>query len=138
VTPWIVDASLAMTWYLVDEVNRQYGLQVLSSLAAREIHVPSLFIFELSNAPIMAQRRNRIDLDVLHEILDRVAALNIVVEPTNLASIARMASLAQLHGLTCYDAAYLDLGIRTDLPIATLDKELLKAMKEANVEMVRP
>jgi len=138
VTSWIVDASLAMTWYLVDEANRQYGLQVLSSLPAKEIHVPSLFVFELSNALVMAHRRNRIDLDALNEILDRVSALNIVFEPANAVSLARITSLAQRHGLTCYDAAYLDLGIRTGFPVATLNKVLLRAMQAENVSVVVP
>ena len=137
-TPWIVDASLAMTWYLLDENNRQYGLEVLSSLPEREIRVPALFIFEISNALVMAHRRKRIGLDLLNEILGRFAALNIVVEPTIAEAIPRIATLAHRHGLTGYDAAYLDLGIRTGFPIATLDQALLRAMQDAKVNLVVP
>ena len=137
-TPWIVDASLAMTWYLLDEDNRQYGLEVLSSLPEREIRVPALFIFEILNALVMAHRRKRIGLDLLNEILGRFAALNIVVEPTIAEAIPRIATLAHRHGLTSYDAAYLDLGIRTGFPIATLDQALLRAMQDAKVNPVVP
>ena len=48
----------------------------------------------------------------------------------------RLASLALAHRLSCYDAAYLDLGIRTGFPIATLDKALLRAMQAVDVERV--
>jgi predicted nucleic acid-binding protein len=33
------------------------------------------------------------------------------------------------HRLTAYDAAYLELVIRKDLPLATLDTALIKAAK---------
>jgi len=127
-----------MTWYLLDEDNRQYGLEVLSSLPEREIRVPALFIFEISNALVMAHRRKRIGLDLLNEILGRFAALNIVVEPAIAESIPRIATLAHRYGLTSYDAAYLDLGIRTGFPIATLDQALLRAMQDAKVNPVVP
>lgn len=35
-------------------------------------------------------------------------------------------SLADRHGLTVYDAAYLDLAIREGLPLASLDKRSLQ------------
>jgi predicted nucleic acid-binding protein len=46
--------------------------------------------------------------------------------------------LALQHGLTVYDAAYLDLALRSSAPIATKDKALLQAMKAANVSVVTP
>jgi predicted nucleic acid-binding protein len=71
-TPWIIDASLAMTWYLDDEEDRQYGLSVLAGLTEREVRVPALFIFELSNALVMAHRRNRIASDALDAVFQKL------------------------------------------------------------------
>ena len=36
--------------------------------------------------------------------------------------------LARKHKLTAYDAAYLELALRRNLPLATLDKQLLTAL----------
>ena len=134
--PWIVDASLAMTWYMGDEDNRQYGAWVLDSLEAREIRVPALFVYEISNALVVAHRRNRIGAGALDEVFKKVSLMNLVIDPATQGSSARPATLALEYGLTCYDAAYLDLGLRTGFPIATLDKALIKAMQTASVELV--
>lgn len=44
--------------------------------------------------------------------------------------------LARLHTLTTYDALYLDLAMRTELPLATLDEPLRKAAKKAGVTLL--
>jgi predicted nucleic acid-binding protein len=40
------------------------------------------------------------------------------------------------HHLTAYDAAYLELALRTGLPLATLDDDLRKAALTAGVALV--
>ncbi|MGH9662692.1 MAG: type II toxin-antitoxin system VapC family toxin [Bryobacteraceae bacterium] len=42
--------------------------------------------------------------------------------------------LAVEHGLSGYDAAYLEVAIRKGLPLATLDEDLQKAAQAAGVE----
>lgn len=135
-TPWIVDASVAITWYLADEENRQYSDNVLASLVGREIYVPSLFIYELANAIVVAYRRKRLAADALDTVWSDLETLKPRVDPISMAASARIAALAMQHSLTCYDAAYLDLGIRTGFPIATVDKALIRAMEAAGVERV--
>lgn len=44
-----------------------------------------------------------------------------------------MISLSRAYKLSNYGAAYLELAMREGLPIATLDKNLLKAAKKADV-----
>jgi hypothetical protein len=45
-------------------------------------------------------------------------------------------SLAERHGLTVYDAAYLETASRQKIPLATLDLELQAAAKDENVELL--
>lgn len=45
--------------------------------------------------------------------------------------------LARLHDLTVYDAAYLELAVRLDLPLASLDDRLKAAIAYANVSIER-
>lgn len=137
-TPWIIDASLAMTWYLADEQGREYGQWVLQSLTGREIRVPALFVYELSNALVMAHRRNRIGFEALQEVFEKLSAMDFAIDPATRAASARLATLAMGYGLTCYDAAYLDLGLRTGFPIATLDMALINAMRATSVDLVNP
>ena len=44
--------------------------------------------------------------------------------------------LAFEHGLTFYDALYLELAIRRQLPLATLDNDLQRAAAASGVEVV--
>ena len=45
------------------------------------------------------------------------------------------ALLADRHGLTTYDAAYLELALRLGVPLATLDQDLARAAREAGVPL---
>jgi len=45
--------------------------------------------------------------------------------------------LCREHGLTAYDAAYLDLAKANGLPLATLDEDLIRACAKTGVELVR-
>ena len=44
--------------------------------------------------------------------------------------------LARAHGLTAYESAYLDLALRTGLPLATLDSQLADAARKAGVAVM--
>ncbi|MEX0670081.1 MAG: type II toxin-antitoxin system VapC family toxin [Pirellulales bacterium] len=46
--------------------------------------------------------------------------------------------LFERHGLIAYDAAYLELAMRLSLPLASLDKPLLKATKAEGVTSTAP
>jgi predicted nucleic acid-binding protein len=138
VTPWIIDASLAMNWYLTDEQDRQYSVSVFTALGQREILVPSLWIYEIANVLLVAQRRGRIPPERIQYALETVADLNLRIDEIVPESALRLSRLALQHGLTVYDAAYLDLALRSCAPIATKDKALLKAMESANVHLVNP
>ena len=46
------------------------------------------------------------------------------------------AQLARRHGLTCYDAAYLELAQRRRLPLATLDRELRAAAAAEGISLL--
>ena len=46
--------------------------------------------------------------------------------------------LARRYKLSAYDAAYLELALRTGLPLATLDADLEKAAQAAGVEAFAP
>lgn len=53
----VLDASLALQWFLEDETDRKYSLEVLNSLAEKRGAVPFLWLYEVGNGLLMAQRR---------------------------------------------------------------------------------
>lgn len=48
-------------------------------------------------------------------------------------SLLVLDALAAEHGLSAYDACYLELAVRRHLPLATLDLDLLAAMQRCGV-----
>jgi predicted nucleic acid-binding protein len=138
VTPWIIDASLAMNWYLTDEQDRQYCISVFAALGQREILIPSLWIYEVANVLLVAQRRGRVAPERIQMALETVTKFNLRIDEAVPESALRLTRLASQYELTVYDAAYLDLALRSSSPIATNDKALLKAMQAAGVSLVTP
>jgi predicted nucleic acid-binding protein len=63
VSDFVLDASLALQWFLEDEADRKYSLGVLSILSEKRAIVPVLWFYEVGNGLLMAHRRNRISFD---------------------------------------------------------------------------
>jgi predicted nucleic acid-binding protein len=136
VSDLVLDASLALQWFLEDETGRQYGLSVLASLSNKRAAVPILWFYEVGNGLVMAHRRKRITLDQIDGFLTRLKALPIDAAQQAPSEILELPALAQKHSLTNYDAAYLALAMRLNLPLATTDADLRKASTAAGVAMV--
>ena len=83
----------------------------------------------------MACRRKRISLDQVDGFLTRLKALPIEATQQTPSEILELPALAQAHGLTNYDAAYLALALQFKLPLATSDSDLLRAMASTGVKI---
>jgi len=70
--------------------------------------------------------RGSLKVVAAREIVDQVALLPIRIDPTP-PPPAALLSLALRFQLTSTDAAYLELALRRQLPIATRDDELAEA-----------
>jgi predicted nucleic acid-binding protein len=127
VSDLVLDASLALQWFLEDEADRNYSLAVLASLSEKHALVPMLWFYEVGNGLLMAYRRKRIALDQIDGFLMRLKALPIQAAQQTPAEILELPALAQVRGLTNYDAAYLAVAKRFGVPLATTDKDLRSA-----------
>lgn len=135
---WIVDASLALGWYLKDEEDRAYNLDVLAGLETNEAVVPFLWTYEVANGLVMAHRRKRVTQDELVEIMASLRALPIIVDPPSADVALQLPALALKHQLTVYDSAYLELALRLKLPVATKDHALKRAMTSCGIAPLQP
>jgi predicted nucleic acid-binding protein len=122
----VVDASITAAWFLPDEATPATEA-LLQATAERDVWVPALWLLEMGNLLLSAQRRRRIDAAKRRQLVLAASALRLRVdrEPVPLATID---DLAARHGLSAYDAAYLELALRRGLPLATGDESLSKAM----------
>jgi predicted nucleic acid-binding protein len=95
-----------------------------------------LWFYEAGNGLLMAYRRKRITLDQIDGFLTRLQALPIDAVQQTPAEILELPALARVHGLTNYDAAYLALAMHSNLPLATTDADLRKAVASAGASIV--
>jgi predicted nucleic acid-binding protein len=77
VSDLVLDASLALRWFLEDETDRKYSLEILASLADKRAVVPILWFYEVGNGLLMAHRRKRISVDQIDGFLTRLKTLPI-------------------------------------------------------------
>jgi predicted nucleic acid-binding protein len=100
--------------------------------------VPAHWRLEVGNALLMAERRGRIRAARVDAVWRLLAALPIEMDAeTNARAWESAAALARQHGLTLYDAAYLELAGRRALPLATFDGALLRAAGTEKLPAVR-
>ncbi|MCL2787539.1 MAG: type II toxin-antitoxin system VapC family toxin [Micrococcales bacterium] len=127
----VVDASVALAWCFEDEATPDTD-SILVRVRRNGGVVPSLWVVETSNALVTAWRRSRITDAVVQRLLALLGALPLEKDPDQ-PGHAELVAVAQLHGLTTYDAAYLALAQSRGLPLATLDGKLAEAAARAGV-----
>ena len=127
---FVLDNSICMAWSFEDETST-YADAVLDRLAKACAVVPALWPLEVANSLLMGEHRKRATEAETIKWIGILTSLPITIDDaTNAHAWGDTLSLARGHNLTAYDAAYLELAIRRDLPIATLDAKL-KAAAEA-------
>lgn len=135
---FVLDASLALAWCFADE-GGDYTVVVLESLRSSEAATASLWPLEVVNALITAERRGRLDAADVRRATTLLLSLPIVVDPVaHRRAFEATHALATKHGLTSYDAAYLELAVRLAVPIATLDLPLRAAASDEGVPLYDP
>ena len=131
---FVLDCSVTMAWIFPDEATGATdGLR--DSLVEGRAFVPSLWPVELANVLLVATRRGRIRVDEWPEIRASLEALPIEIEPVSTSRVwGESLELAKTHHISVYDAMYLELAVRLQLPLATLDRALLAAAPVVGIE----
>ena len=123
----VLDCSATLAWVYGEEVTEAVRA-VFNAVGVDGAWVPSLWRLEVANVLEMGVRRRRHDAAFRDATLADLALLPIRLDPeTDQHAWGATARLATRHGLTVYDAAYLELARRRDLPLASLDQELRAA-----------
>ena len=88
----------------------------------------------MRNILVVSERRGRIEPADTDTFLSDLALLPIRIE--GVPNARQVVALARKHGLTAYDAAYLELAVRLGAPISTLDRALAGAARAEGLDFV--
>ena len=128
----VLDSSVTMAWVLRDEQSAQADA-ALEKVAEIGGIAPALWWVEVRNVLVIAERRGRLTQEDTAAAVQAIDALCIHLDhaPDN----ASLLQLARTHGLSAYDALYLELAIRQQRPLATLDRKLSAAAQAEGIAL---
>jgi len=136
VTAFVLDSSIALSWYFEDEASEAAD-SLLAQLASDVAAVPPLWHLEVANVIALAERRGRVTTVRSAEFIAQLETLTFAVDDETAArAFAQVLDLARSHRLTAYDAAYLELSMRLGVPLATKDAALREAARRLGVMVV--
>ena len=128
----VVDASVAVAW-LFDDEEEPRADSVLERLKEDGALVPQLWHLEMRNSLLTAERRGRLSAGEVKERLDALRSLPIRTDEES--DLQSAFNLARAHGLSFYDALYLELAKRESAELATLDGALGRAAVSEGVPL---
>lgn len=134
---FVLDVSVTLAWMLPDEAHAAEARRLIGVVVEEGAIVPGHWRLEVGNGLLMAERRGRVPDGTMAMLLGRLAALPIALDPETAARAWDAApTLARRHGLSLYDAAYLELAARRGLPLASFDAALRRAATAEQVPVV--
>jgi predicted nucleic acid-binding protein len=132
----VLDASLMVAWLIGD---REIQAVRESPVALRDVPVivPAHWTIEISNALCKYLRAGRMSVADLNALLDDFDVIQIRIDqPIEPEEMGPLAHFALTHDLTTYDAAYLQLALRHQATLATLDKAMRVAASKLNIPLL--
>jgi predicted nucleic acid-binding protein len=135
---FVLDNSVSIRWALQDgsATDRAYADQVLDSLEGSAAIVPGLWYTETIHVLRCYEDDGKLGESTLAGFVYQLGQLPISLDPASPAGTQlAVAAVSREFKLSGYDAQYLELARRRNLPIATLDKNLRKAAKKAGVSI---
>ena len=135
---FVIDCSTTMPWLLRND-DTGYADRVLRSLEHGSAIAPELWFLEVTNVLLVFERRRRIRREESARFTSLLQELPIDPdEGLAFRAFSKIMDLARRYALSAYDATYLELAARENLPLATLDKALRAAAKKAGVDVWQP
>ena len=132
----VLDCSVTMAWFFEDEFS-SYSKRVREALSLKGALavIPGIWPVEVTNVLFQAERRERIKAGKASQALNVLARLPVETDFLPISGMTQVLNLCRAHRLTAYDALYLELALRRNIPLATQDKLLVKSALDAGAKI---
>lgn len=135
---FVLDNSVTMLWCFGDGTpeDLDYAAAVARQLQTDTALVPVIWVLEVVNVLARGELLGQLAAETSSEFLEMLKRMRIVTDPdTTRHAFSTTLDLARRHRLSAYDAAYLELAQRKQIPLATLDADLRKSAAAAGVAL---
>ena len=125
---FVLDNSVALAWCFEDE-RTPATLALLEEVREASALAPILWPLEALNGLLVAERCGRLDADHRRLLAGFLSELPVKLDEETADRVwTDISHLAECFHLSSYDAAYLELAQRRQLPLASLDQDLREAV----------
>jgi predicted nucleic acid-binding protein len=129
--PFVLDNSVVSGWYLENQASA-YTEAIAERLQEDRALVPAVWELEFANVLRTACLRQRMNAQHAQAVIEQILSLPIEVD-RQATLPSELLGLSLRFGLSSYDASYLALALRLQLPIATQDEALRAAALASGV-----
>ena len=129
--PFVLDNSVVCGWFLENQAT-SYTDAIIERLRDDRAVVPVLWELEFTNVLRTACLRQRMTAQAAQQVIAQIVSLPIDVDRQPVPA-RELLALALRFGLSSFDAAYLELALRLQLPVATADGPLRLAALASGV-----
>lgn len=129
----VIDASVAVAWFVQSQASN-YADRIARRTRREALVVPSLWEAEFANVMAVLLRRGVLTRHQVAAVMAGAERLKPAID-RDAATARALFTLADRHGISAYDAAYLELAQRRGLPLATRDANLARAARAAGVTL---
>lgn len=133
---FVADASVAIAWVHPAQATPETDAMLNSLAAGGSLVVPALWPLEVANALTVLRRRRKLTPDEARTAIEIIRELPVVIDhEAATVAFTRLVDLASEHELTVYDATYIELAARRQLPLASNDERMKEAAITAGVDL---
>jgi predicted nucleic acid-binding protein len=131
---FVLDCSVAISWCLQDE-DSIYANAVLTLLSSQnQAVIPNIWWLEIVNVLLVAERRQRSTSVQSDQAIRMLQSLPILIDTASMQeTLDSTLKFGRDHNLAAYDAAYLELAVREQLLLATLDQKLVTVAQRLGI-----
>lgn len=130
--PFVLDNSVVTGWYIGAQAT-DYTQSIATRLETDRAVVPALWQLEFTNVLKTACTRGKLSLGAARDIVAVIDALPIDIDAGTTPGPRQLLEIAMRYDLSSYAATYLELALRSHLPIASQDTKLRAAALQAGL-----
>ena len=134
----VLDASIALAWLMARAERTEAVLadRAFDKVTAYGADVPAFWFAEVANTLLVLERAKKLTEQDVSSYLDDLALLKVKQDEVSGGERqGRLVELSRNHGLSAYQATYLELAMRRAAVLATFDKKLVEAARAAGVRV---
>ena len=134
---FVLDTSVTMRWFFGDGKPQElaYAGKVLDAMKDANALVPVTWGLEVANVIAKAEAKGLVTEARSGAFLEMLEGVDIEEDAATFAhALSDTLQLARRYKLSAYDASYLELALRSGVPLATLDEDLQTAARKAGVK----